>query len=292
MTLSQLFENPEYTNLTNWADVELPDSWVDERLAGSLWQKLSVIASLPGAHKKKVVLPAGLPGRHAIPAYVLLPYHNLPNGNYSKRISHGYITGFDKVMLNETVRLRQRMAEQFRGCESVLDVGCGGGKLAGALLAEGVRNVWGLDPSPYLLQHAATSWPAAHFVQGVVERLDFDDNSLDGVGAFFLFHELPPKAFQQGLDDIYRVLKPGGRVVFCEPSKLQYEASLGALTRQFGWRGLYFGVLARRVYEPFIKAWHRTDVTAALRQAGFEQILCETSMPATFYMAHKRTNVD
>src|SRR5207244_7986091 len=114
------------------------------------------------------------------------------NGFYSKRLADAYARWFDRFMLGHTVRARRGLAEKLAGCRAALDAGCGTGGLAGALHAAGIDEVWGLDPSPYLLQIAARRHPDIRFVQGVVERTGFPTARFRGVGVCFLFHELPP----------------------------------------------------------------------------------------------------
>jgi ubiquinone/menaquinone biosynthesis C-methylase UbiE len=81
---------------------------------------------------------------------VLQEFHNVPNGNYSNALSRGYARGFDIAMLGTMRDTRRRMAEALASCDAVLDVGCGGGASSEALVAAGVREVWGLDPSLWL----------------------------------------------------------------------------------------------------------------------------------------------
>lgn len=289
-TIDQAFQLSisEDDSQNNWANIELPNTWVDSLLSSNLWLKLKLLASFPLAHKKRVALPQGVPGADRIPAYVLQPFHNLPNGNYSKKISRGYITGFDKIMLGEPDVQRKKLASHFEGLDSVLDAGCAGGKLAEALTKVGVKNVWGLDPSPYLLQHAAQAYPEVNFVQGVIEDMQFQNASLDGIAACFLFHEIPPKFIKQGLKEIHRVLKTGGVLAFCEPSRLQYERSFSEMFRDYGWRGVYFKILAIRVHEPFVQAWHKQDLSELLREAGFDVLMREEGMPASCFVARKQ----
>src|SRR5690606_25206123 len=82
----------------DWRSLELPDPWPDRldlRRPRHLWQFLRCITG----RRQRVQLPDNLPGRDALPKYVLQEFHNLPNGNYSKKVTRGYITGFDRVML-------------------------------------------------------------------------------------------------------------------------------------------------------------------------------------------------
>lgn len=270
----------------DWSAIRLPDTWPDRldlRSPVNLWRFLRRVV---GA-RRRIEIPADLPGRELLPKYILQEFHNLPNGNYSKKITQGYITGFDRVMLGQMQHARKRLAEFLRGCNSALDVGSAGGRLAGELKAAGVGEVWGLDPSPYLLQHAARANPAVNFVQGVAERTGFPDQRFDGVAACFLFHEIPPRYVDQSLREFGRILKPGGLLAICEPSPLNLRRDPRQWFKRGGLRTLYFHLLARFVHEPFIEAWHRVDAIASLKAAGFEPVLDQQAAPLRFLFARK-----
>lgn len=98
----------------------------------------------------------------------------------------------------------------------VLEVGCGTGKNT-QWLAEDARSVTGMDFSPEMLARARTRVTSPHvrFVQhDVRERWPVHDASMDLViGNLVLEHvqDLEP-VFREGA----RVLRPGGRLFFCE----------------------------------------------------------------------------
>ncbi|MFW5969488.1 MAG: class I SAM-dependent methyltransferase [Halofilum sp. (in: g-proteobacteria)] len=252
----------------DWAHMELPDAWPDRATLRHPGTVLAVIRHILGK-RGKVRLPEGTPGAERIPRYVLQEFHGLPNGNYSRRFTHGYLKGFERSMLGELDRARAAMARRLRDCGAVLDLGCGGGRTGAAARAHGVPEVWGVDPSPYLLQHAAIAWPDIRFLQGTLEEIPLPDQRVDGVMVNFVFHEIPPAYLRRGLAEIARVLRPGGVFVLAEPSPLQANRSTRWLVRRYGWRGLYFRTLVRMVHEPFIDAWHRFDVPEEAATHGF-----------------------
>jgi ubiquinone/menaquinone biosynthesis C-methylase UbiE len=252
----------------DWASMELPDAWPDEATLRRPGTVLAIIRHIFGK-REKVRLPVGTPGAERIPRYVLQEFHGLPNGNYSNRFTRGYLKGFERSMLGELDRARSAMAARLRDCRAVLDLGCGGGKTGAAAQACGVSEVWGVDPSPYLLKHAANAWPGMRFLQGTLEDIPLPDERVDGVMVNFVFHEIPPPYLRRGLAEIARVLRPGGVLVLAEPSPQQAYRSARSLFRQYGWRGLYFRALVRMMHEPFIDAWHRFDVPEEARAHGF-----------------------
>ena len=97
--------------------------------------------------------------------------------------------------------------------DSVLDVGCGPGNFTRAFArASGDGLVVGLDASRTMLEQAVreSNPPNARYVRGDAAALPFPDASFDAVCCFaaLYFIEQPLRA----IDEIVRVLAPGGRV--------------------------------------------------------------------------------
>lgn len=277
--------------VADWAKLELPNAWPDE-LNWTLPSSLGLIVrKLAGKSRERVVLPAGIPNADIIPKYVLQEFHNLPNGNYSKRIGRGYANGFDHAMLGTLKQGRKQVAEALRGAQNVLDLGCGAGHMAAALRSVGVEHIWGLDPSPYLLQIAAEKYPYVKFIHGVGEHIALPDASLDAVSVCFVFHEIPPRYLKQVLAELQRVIKPGGKIAILEPSKEQMNTTAWQLWRKYGWRGVYFKIMAIRVFEPFVDAWHKQDFPALLLAHGFQLAHDHSGCPFRLVVAQRHKMV-
>jgi len=91
----------------------------------------------------------------------------------------------------------------------VLDVGCGTGRFAAALAAE--ARVWGVDPSPEMLEQARRNVPASvGLKRGCAEALPFKERWFERAAMILVAHLVErPTAFAE----IHRVLVPGGRLV-------------------------------------------------------------------------------
>jgi len=98
---------------------------------------------------------------------------------------------------------------------TILDVGCGTGSLvieAKRLALDGT--VVGIDPSSNMVNLAKRKAEKARvdvdFQVGVIEQIDFPDNQFDIVLSSLMMHHLPDDLKKEGLQEMQRVLKPGG----------------------------------------------------------------------------------
>jgi SAM-dependent methyltransferase len=117
--------------------------------------------------------------------------------------------------------------------DAVLDVGCGTGAITGELANWGTNHVIGVDIDAQTLAFAQAREDSAVYIQGDAHRLPFPDRSFDVVLSHFLLLWLADPA--QGVQEMARVLRPGGYVVACaEPDyggRVDYPPAMASLGR-------------------------------------------------------------
>ncbi len=141
------------------------------------------------------------------------------------------------VSLGREQRLRDRTVQLARigPDQRVLDIGCGTGTLLiAAARAEPGGCYEGLDPAIEMVELARSKAAKARveieFGLGAAEALEHPDASLDVVLSSLMLHHLPPQTLDKALQEIDRVLVPGGRVVIIDfPGKGPWFHRMGSL---------------------------------------------------------------
>ncbi len=103
----------------------------------------------------------------------------------------------------------------------VLDLCCGSGQATRYLL-ENFDTVTGLDASPLSLERANRTVPRAKYVRGFAEQMPLEAASFDLVHTSAALHEMSSEQLTQILQEVYRVLKPGGYFVLVDFHKPQH----------------------------------------------------------------------
>ncbi|MBD2386361.1 class I SAM-dependent methyltransferase [Cylindrospermum sp. FACHB-282] len=140
----------------------------------------------------------------------------------------------------------------------ILDVCCGSGQ-ATQVLVKYSQNVTGLDASPLSLQRARQNVPSATYVEAFAEDMPLADNLFDVVHTSAALHEMQPAQLRKIINEVYRVLKPGGVFTLVD---------FHAPTNPIFWPGVSLFLL---LFETET-AWEllKTDLPGLLREIGFE----------------------
>jgi ubiquinone/menaquinone biosynthesis C-methylase UbiE len=215
--------------------------------------------------------------RLATPELTYPAYYTQPNFH---GIEGGYLTAIAAVSYDAVTALasppnetwvRQQGIEALLGQtwpsptgqpQQILDMGCGTG--SSTLLLKQTfpsATVTGIDLSPFMLvmaQHKAqTAGLTIHWLQALAEATGLEANRFDLITAAFLFHETPPTIAQHILQESFRLLKPGGRVLVLDGNQPRL--------RHAGW-------LIRLFREPYSQPYAAGDVAAWMQAAAFTHV--------------------
>lgn len=174
------------------------------------------------------LLPEAPPDRY--PRYYRRKFHFQTDGYLSEASAERYdhqvevlFGGGAAAMRRQAlVPLREALLRHPGGAAQarLLDIGCG----TGAFLREAKRNyprlsVTGLDLSaPYLAVAGRRlgDWSRVELVEGAAEAMPFAESEFDVVSVIYLLHELPPRTRRAVIEEIRRVLKPGGTLILVD----------------------------------------------------------------------------
>ena len=183
----------------------------------------------------------------------------------------------------------------------VLEVGCGPGSFA-----EDIENVdlTCLDPSEEMLKVAKVRVNEARKLRGegpadyvlaIAESIPLPDNTFDRVFCLFSFRDFQDK--RKGLEEILRVLKPGGQLVICDAGKANWLHGLAGRI----WMSTVVQWMARYVTKKKDHPWKGLAKTYSLfgtngyyrklmREVGFENVQGRLLLPfgmASRFRGHK-----
>ncbi len=91
-----------------------------------------------------------------------------------------------------------------------LDVGCGAGIPTAKFLTERGIKVTGIDLSDKMLNLARDNVPSAKFVKMDMLKLEFNENTFDGIISVFALFHVPKENHFDVFKKFFEILKPGG----------------------------------------------------------------------------------
>ncbi len=163
----------------------------------------------------------------------------------------------------------------------ILDVACGTGDLSLTLFESGDARVVGVDFCRPMLR-IATSKASRHgfelpFIEGDALSLPFRDRSFEAATIAFGLRNLA--GVETGFKELFRVLKPGGRVIVLEFSKPTtpvlrslFRIYFTKVLPLFG--GLISGSMSAYQYLPdsVSRFPNQTELASIMRQVGFAEV--------------------
>ena len=167
-------------------------------------------------------------------------------------------SGYIEASINATLCRLPALPDNAR----ILDVGCGTGVLLAALAERWPRAaLTGVDPTGEMLARAGQRLPlSTNLQQAPAEVLPFPDDSFDLVISTSVFHYVgePEKALQE----MHRVLRPGGHVVITD-----WCADYAGIR--------LLGLWLRLVRKPFHHIYRASELSGLLRESGFREAQCD-----------------
>jgi ubiquinone/menaquinone biosynthesis C-methylase UbiE len=106
----------------------------------------------------------------------------------------------------------------------ILDVGCGAGVPVAKFLVEAGFQVVGIDFSEEMLRLARKNVARATFICQDMTKLDFVDNSFDGLTAFYSIIHVPREKHSHLFESFHRILRSEGIMLACMGSD-EWEAT-------------------------------------------------------------------
>jgi len=149
-----------------------------------------------------------------------------------------------------------RFSQEIGDRRPVWDFGCGPGQTTDFLKNLGLE-ISGLDLSEKMLEQARTNHREIHFLKGNILELEFENDSIVGVVAFYSIVHFTEEQVGIAFREVFRVLQPGGIFLF---------------TYHIGEKTIHLDeFLGKKVDIDFM--FFTTDfISSCLKKTGFEKV--------------------
>ncbi|MEA5569900.1 class I SAM-dependent methyltransferase [Calothrix sp. UHCC 0171] len=276
--VSLLFDNPweDFFKYYPMVWLDLPQIW--ERTKQKNYQDFSAEIDTQG-----------------YPSYYVQNFHHQTDGYLSELSANLYDLQVEVLFGGSADAMRRRilapLKEKLRVFTDVspnqvrvLDIACGTGRTL-----KMIRNtlpqasLFGTDLSPAYLRKAnelLSEIPGElpQLLQANSEELPYLDNYFHGLTSVFLFHELPPAARQNVINEAFRVIKPGGVFVICDSIQVSDSPDLEFMMHSF----------YETFHEPYYRHYMTDNLEERLQQAGFVDIEMQVHFMSKYFIARKQ----
>lgn len=228
------------------------------------------------------------------PAYYLQNFHHQTDGYLSDLSANLYDLQVELLFNGAADAMRRRILAPLKGGlqeltsinskdTKVLDVACGTGRTLRLLRGMLPKvSLHGTDLSPTYLRKAnqlLAELPGElpQLIQANAETLPYSDEYFHGISCVFTFHELPPQARQNVINEISRVLKPGGVFVICDSIQATDSPEFKPMMENF----------PTMFHEPYYKSYIDDDLGERLKAAGLTAPAVHNHFVSKYWIAQK-----
>jgi len=143
--------------------------------------------------------------------------------------------GIGRTLLGDIKILAGKAGREFDSFESILDFGCGCGRVARYL-----SKVTGTDIDPEAIAWCRENLPGTFDVNDSVPPLKYTDSSFDLIYAISVFTHLPEDLAMRWLEEMRRILRPGGLIVTSTIGESDLRGLVPDAWDEFQQRGFYY----------------------------------------------------
>ncbi len=228
------------------------------------------------------------------PDYYLQNFHHQTDGYLSNHSAELYDLQVEILFNGTADSMRRRILAplkrglmHFKGRSEeslrVLDVATGTGRTLKQIRSALPKvELLGIDLSASYLRQASKylnngSTELAQLIRGNAEEMPFANSSMQALTCVYLFHELPPKARQNVIDDCLRVLEPGGILVIADSIQKTDSPQFAKVLEDF----------PKVFHEPYYKDYINDDISERLSSSGFTNIHSESHFMTKIWSARK-----
>lgn len=266
------------------------DSWQDFWLYPAVW--LDLPNSWQKIQEKRYQDFSDHINQDIYPSYYLQNFHYQTDGYLSDWSASLYDLQVELLFQGTANPMRRRIIKplkvglrKFKKIQEIrlLDVACGTGNTLKMLrFAMPKISLFGVDLSAAYLRKAnqnlsQITGELPQLSQANAENLPYKDNYFHAVTSVFLFHELPPQARQNVIQECFRVIQPGGIFIICDSIQAidspEFKTSMDNFPKLF--------------HEPYYQHYINDDLVTRLTKAGFDNISTKNHFMSKYWLAHK-----
>jgi ubiquinone/menaquinone biosynthesis C-methylase UbiE len=199
-----------------------------------------------------------------MPDYYTRNFHFQTDGYFSEASAKLYDHQVE-ILFSGTAGAMRRLilpvlSRTTQGSGRWLELGCGSGSATrGVLETFPKARVTALDLSAQYLkiaQENLRSYDKVDFLQGDASALTFKDETFEAVFSVYLLHEMPKEVRERVIREAWRVLKPGGVLVFADSLQIGDEPELNWALERF----------PKVYHEPFYKGYSKDKLEALIEK--------------------------